>query len=149
MPRPSFEVHPLELRSWSLSHPELLPRLRATRDVRVWPERAGTLRRATDLDDLERYLVHQLRVAQEGTIQDLGGLAARWQHRPVVRISDLRRGTIADDLDEAPAPIGAARPPAEQPPTFRLRVGHLEVEVSPPHRGCDAHRRTLPIGDDC
>lgn len=117
-----------------------------TRDVTELETTAAAIPPATDLSERGIFLQRQLRLSQDGTLPDLGGQAARWQHRPNVRMSELREDPVDHPSDEVIETSTGTTfdyiPPRALNPTGSMR---------PPIviRQCDSNHQTPQTSDDC
>lgn len=117
-----------------------------TRDVAELPATATAIPPATDLGERGIFLDSHLRIGQEGTTPDLGGQAARWQHRPDVSMSELRDEPAGHPADEVIETSTGTRfdyiPPRRHSSTGAI-----------PHpiviRQCDDNHKTPQTSDDC
>jgi hypothetical protein len=116
-----------------------------TRDVAQLETKATKIPPATDLAERAIYMDHRLRVGQEGVLPDLGGPAARWQHRPNVRISELRKNPAGLPPDEIVETSTSARFDYIAPRTLETSSPYPPLVI----RQCDARHETPRTDDDC
>lgn len=117
-----------------------------TRDVTEFETTAAVIPPATDLSERGIFLQRQLRLSQDGTIPDLGGQAARWQHRPNVRMSELRDAPVEHPSDEV-VETSTGTTFDYIPPRKLGQTGSMQPPII--IRQCDSNHQTPQTDDDC
>ena len=116
-----------------------------TRDIARLETAATPIPPATNLAEHGIFIDRQLRIGQEGALPDLGGQAARWQHRPDVRMSSLKQHPVGPPPDQVVETSTATKFDYIPPRTGTGGPTHPPIVI----RKCDDRQQTPQTSDDC